>query len=375
MPAPGTLAAAPNYAYRISAVSASGESIASDETPLITHTANGATSLLWSAIPGAMSYNIYGRTTSGPTLVTATTGGALAGNTTYGYRVTTLSAPTPTVPAGESTPCAEALIAVPQGTYTNTVTVSWNAVAGAIGYNVYGRFQGKEQLMATWNGTAWISALDGSTVPGGTATSFIDTGSSRVSSDQIQTQPLPTVNTAGLLYPNAQLRLANVTSTTYLDTGAATPAGSQVVTNTSGFGILPPPQFVVNTAGPATGEGVNPPSLTDPRWFPNPKGYGSARLYTNTSAFASASAWAQARLWTRSGRAAIGHFTRTDAQQFDLIGFGGSVTDQSYFDLDLNGDDLLITVDSFNTNQDVRATGATAVTMTAYRIELYVSLR
>jgi hypothetical protein len=88
-----------------------------------------------------------------PTATTATTGGSLADGT-YSYRVSALSA------AGETAASAAVSQVVPAGTATNTVTISWTAVAGATGYKVYGR-SGTEALIATL----------------GKVTSYVDTGS------------------------------------------------------------------------------------------------------------------------------------------------------------------------------------------------------
>jgi hypothetical protein len=102
------------------------------------------------------------------TFTQSATGGTL-GAATYTYRVTALSAS-----GGETTPSTGTSIVVSSGT-TNTVTVVWGAVAGAVGYNVYGRASGTEQLLASV----------------GVTTSYLDTGV------PVASGALPTVNRAG----------------------------------------------------------------------------------------------------------------------------------------------------------------------------------
>lgn len=89
------------------------------------------------------------------TSATATTGGTLA-PATYDYRVVALNA------LGHSLPSAEHAQVVPSGTSTNTVTVNWTAIDGeTAGYDIYGRTAGVEQKIGH--------------VAHGTAT-FVDTG-------------------------------------------------------------------------------------------------------------------------------------------------------------------------------------------------------
>ncbi|HEY3630411.1 MAG TPA: hypothetical protein VGL21_05900, partial [Jatrophihabitantaceae bacterium] len=66
---------------------------------------------------------------------TATTGGSLVA-ATYGYKVTALSS------YGETAASAEKTQVVPSGTSTNTVTLTWTAITGAVGYRIYGRTGG-----------------------------------------------------------------------------------------------------------------------------------------------------------------------------------------------------------------------------------------
>jgi hypothetical protein len=81
-----------------------------------------------------------------PASSTATTGGSLTA-ATYGYKITALSS------WGEGLPSAQKTQVVPSGTSTNTVTLTWTAVAGADRYRVYGRTSG-----GPWGLLATVSA-------------------------------------------------------------------------------------------------------------------------------------------------------------------------------------------------------------------------
>lgn len=65
----GTLAAS-TYVYRLSAINALGETIASDEVYQTTTGATSTITLNWSAVTGATGYRIYGRTWPGTRMVT-----------------------------------------------------------------------------------------------------------------------------------------------------------------------------------------------------------------------------------------------------------------------------------------------------------------
>lgn len=68
----GTLAAA-TYYYRVSALDANGETLASPETSQVTTGATSTVTVNWGAVPGATGYKVYGRTT-GAELLIATVG-------------------------------------------------------------------------------------------------------------------------------------------------------------------------------------------------------------------------------------------------------------------------------------------------------------
>ena len=94
-----------------------------------------------------------------PGTVTATpaiTGGSLPAGS-YGYKVSAYNS------YGETLASTEATATVASGV-AGTVSLSWAAVTGAVGYRIYGRAVGGEQLM-------------GSQLVAGSVTPFVDTGS------------------------------------------------------------------------------------------------------------------------------------------------------------------------------------------------------
>lgn len=144
--AASAILAAGTYYYRVTAISGSGETIASNEA-YATAVATGRIDLTWVAVGGATSYNVYRGNVAGvesllgsvsaggkaaPTGVVATpsaAGGTLAAGTRY-YKVTALDA------VGETLASAEVSAVVPGGG-TGSVTVTWNPVFGVRQYRVY----------------------------------------------------------------------------------------------------------------------------------------------------------------------------------------------------------------------------------------------
>jgi hypothetical protein len=96
------------------------------------------------------------------TFTTLGTGGTLAKNTTYWYRVSA------TDTLGETLAFAQVSKLTGNVTTTNTITVVWNKVTGATGYKVYGRTNGAELLIATISSGSTLSYTDtGSVTPSG----------------------------------------------------------------------------------------------------------------------------------------------------------------------------------------------------------------
>lgn len=113
-----------------------------------TPVSTSAIQLTWGAVPDATSYNIYRSLTENGTYtlltnVTTTTytDTGLIQNTTYYYRVEGINATetgTPSAPVDATTDAIEAPDTVTINETTPTsVTLSWTAVTGADGYNIY----------------------------------------------------------------------------------------------------------------------------------------------------------------------------------------------------------------------------------------------
>jgi len=97
------------------------------------------------------------------TFTTATTGGTLLDTTAYYYRVAAVNAS-----GGTSLASTETSLTTGNSTAnTNTLTVKWHSVAGAVNYKVYGRTTGGELFMATVAAPTLQWVDDGSVTPSG----------------------------------------------------------------------------------------------------------------------------------------------------------------------------------------------------------------
>lgn len=194
----GFFSAGESYRYQVAAILPEGETVPG---PMIwpgIHANNAAVRLTWAPVLRATGYNVYGRNrTFGPNQLsvnavhqTSATNATLP-NGDYSYAVTAQ------VPDGYTEPSTKDF------TVTNgfaLVTVSWDAVPGAISYNIYGRRP---------NNVGYIGTVAG--------TSLQDDGTAYVPG-----APLPA--TPGWI-PH---RIAtNVQGLTWTDTGVAAPAGNQ----------------------------------------------------------------------------------------------------------------------------------------------------
>lgn len=255
---PGSLPAG-TYFYQVEASTAAGDTTPSAGVGA-TLSATGAVVLTWNAVAGATGYKVFGRpaTIGGtygliatPTLTTYTDaslsavgaapagantatlpvptgasvttsqlGGTLPNATSYTYEITALNA------AGETlVSAASNTVTTTSSTSSNTIT--WNAVAGATGYNVYQKI-----------GAGAYAKLNTSPIAG---TQFVDNGSLTASG------AVPGSNTAVISVPTG---LAAATTT-----GAGTLAAGTYyykVTATNGAGETTPSSFA-SAAVPVNG--------------------------------------------------------------------------------------------------------------------------
>lgn len=126
----GTLAAA-TYSYRVAAKNAIGRTLASTATTITTTGTTSTVTVNWGAVSGATGYDVFGRV-GGTELLIASVGAVTT------YTDTGSITPAGALPASNTT-----------ATATNTVGVNWGAVTGATGYRVFGRMAGSELLLAS----------------------------------------------------------------------------------------------------------------------------------------------------------------------------------------------------------------------------------
>lgn len=139
-------------AYRVSAVNASGETLASAESFIFINGTAGALSVTvaWAPVAGATGYNVYGRSFGGELKITPS---PIVGTS---FVDTGVNTPTGALPSSNTT-----------GTTTGSIAIAWTAVTGATGYNVYGRTPGAELKMTPSPITATTFTDTGSVTPSG----------------------------------------------------------------------------------------------------------------------------------------------------------------------------------------------------------------
>ena len=147
--------------------------------------------------------------------VQADTGGSLVASTTYFYRVSALNA------LGESLASTETSLATSAAApATHTMTVNWGAVPLATGYKVYGRTTGAEQLIATV----------------GAVTTYVDTGAITPAG------ALPLANTALGYLPYPLLESVEYYVGGTINAGdfqiAINPGGTAIATTSAGSGVI-----------------------------------------------------------------------------------------------------------------------------------------
>lgn len=251
----GTLPAT-TYYYVITATNANGETVKSNEQSVVASGSASTNSLSWVAVNGATGYKIYRGTVAGgenvfysvgpitsftdtgasstpgtppatnttgmaapvQNAITTVVGGTLA-EATYYYVVTALTA------AGETTKSNEASVATIGA--NSSVTVTWTAVPGATGYNIY-------RGTASGGQTGYYAV--------GAVTSFTDTGAA------ITAGSPPASNTARIPTPVQSALSTSITGGTGL---AASTAYSYVVTALNAQGeTVKSNELTISTAAP-----------------------------------------------------------------------------------------------------------------------------
>lgn len=170
------------YNYKVSAVNSAGETLASFPTVYTFGGSGGSVFSLtvgWSPVAGATGYNVYGR--SGGTYLKVNTTPVVGTS----YVDTGANTPTGAVPGSNTT-----------GTTTGSVTITWPAVTGATGYNVYGRTVAGE-LKMTPSPIAGLTFTDnGSVTPSG-ALPAAGFSTSVTNAGDYDTEPVLTVTGPG----------------------------------------------------------------------------------------------------------------------------------------------------------------------------------
>lgn len=188
------LTAATNYYYIVTALNSAGESVASSQVSAATASAppiatvpvaptgvsavggTNQTTIKWTAVSGATTYNLYWSKTAGVTTATgtkisgATSPAVLPGltdSTAYYYIVTAVNSAGESVASGQVTATTLSTVptptvpAIPNGVAatggTNQITLAWSTVSGATSYNVY------------YSTTAGVTTANGSKIAGATS--------------------------------------------------------------------------------------------------------------------------------------------------------------------------------------------------------------
>jgi hypothetical protein len=210
----GQLSSAVTYSYRVSAVNAAGETLACTAVTINPPVNFDTAHLSWTSVAGATGYHVYGRqaglqkiTRSGP--ITATTFNDDGSTTPNGL-----------LPSSNTT--------------SGGVKVNWTAITGATGYNVYGRTTGAElKLVNVPSGATTTWTDNGSLTPSGALPSSNTTGQGVV-----VTWAAISGATGYNVYgrtAGAELKLTPtpVTTVTFTDTGTVTPSGVLPVVDTT----------------------------------------------------------------------------------------------------------------------------------------------
>jgi hypothetical protein len=212
----------------------------------------------WSAVSGAVSYDVDYKATSSSTWINAATGttstsvglAALTAGTTYDYRVrTNCASGSSAYSAAQFTTTSVVICTVPTGLTTSAITatsatVSWTAVSGALSYDV----QYKANSSATWLNAA-------------TGTTSTSVGLTGLTSATLYDWRVRTNCSAGSgSYATAQFTTISTTCASALDNSTnGTISGAAVIPfNTNVTGLISPTsdidhyRFVITTSGTIT---------------------------------------------------------------------------------------------------------------------------
>ncbi len=253
-------------------------------TGLLAAPGNGSVSLTWTVVSGATSYNVY-RATSTGTLGTKTkigfpTGGAyldsaVTNGTTYYYQVTAVN------DAGESggssevsaTPKAPPPPPAPTGVAASagysSATISWDAVSGAISYNIY------------WSTTAGVTPANGTKIAGATFP-YLQTG---LTNGITYYYVVTAVNANGESAPSSQVS-ATPSLATPTGVGARAGNGSVTISWTSASGAISYNLYWSTSAGVTPANGTKITGATSP-YVQTGLTNGTTYYYVVTAVYAS----------------------------------------------------------------------------------------
>ncbi len=290
------------YYYVVTGVNANGESdpsaevSATPQAPLApptlssVHAGNAKDTLKWTSVAGASTYNVYRGTAPGVTTLTGTKLAShtspftdsvgLTNGTTYYYVVTAVKGGVEGAISNELSATPQAPPAAPSGvtgaiTSATSVTITWPAVSGATGYNIY---YSTSQNVSVSTGTKVGGVTSPSTVTGlttGTPYFFIVTATalgveSPASSPAVSVTPnaLPAAPGGVTAMPGsasdtvAWTAVANATSYNIYwstTTGVTTGTGTKISGVTNPFAHSPltngTAYFYIVTAVNSAGEG------------------------------------------------------------------------------------------------------------------------
>jgi fibronectin type 3 domain-containing protein len=282
------------YYYVVTAVNSVGEAAASIQVSAIPKVApspaapaavtvtqgDGETTIAWTAVSGASSYNIYWSTTTGVTPANGTkitgatnpyTQTGLTNGTTYYYVVTAVNGNGESTASSQAS-CTPSALPVPTGVTVTPgygqETIAWTAVPGATSYNIY------------WSTTAGVTPANGTKITHanspytqtglttGTTYYYVVTtvtsagesaASTQVSAKPSVTLPSPPATPPTFVLPDP---LGTVAECSYFSYQIAAPTGGAgyPYTFNLGTGSFPPLGIFVNAGGLVAGVDGSPPS-------------------------------------------------------------------------------------------------------------------